>query len=98
MIGTSTLQSSFLVGRIDAGLQYAPRPGITYPARYELLVQSADRAPALGMPIPGFLRNTIYLTAAVRFPADVAVRVPKRRTGSIRADRKDLSLRWARSR
>ena len=88
---TSNLQSSFIVGRVDAGLQYAPRPGVTYTARYELLYQTADRAPALGMPIPGFVRNTLYLTAAVRFPADVAVRVPKRRTGSVRADRKDLA-------
>lgn len=87
---TSNLQSSFYVGLINAGIQYAPNPGVTYSARYELIVQSGDQAPALGAPIPGFYRNTVYFTAAIRFPPDVAVRVPKRRTGSVRSDRKDL--------
>ncbi|MBL0214294.1 MAG: hypothetical protein IPQ07_10445 [Myxococcales bacterium] len=88
---TSDLQSSFVVGRVDAGLQYAPRPGITYSARYEFMYQTQTRGAGLGMAIPGFFRNTIYITAAIRFPADVAVRVPKRRAGSVRADRKDLT-------
>lgn len=88
---TSALQSAFVVGRVDAGLQYAPRPGITYSARYELLYQSQTSGAGLGMVIPGFYRNTIYVTAAIRFPADVEVRVPKRRTNSVRADRKDLT-------
>jgi hypothetical protein len=76
--GTSELQSSFIVARTDVGLQYVPRPGITYTARYEFLYQSSDRNPVTMAPLPGFVRNTVYLTAAVRFPADVAVRVPKR--------------------
>ncbi len=56
-----------------------------------MMYQTADRAPAIGDPLPGFLRNTIYISAAVRFPSDVAARVPKRRTNSVRADRKDLA-------
>ena len=92
---TSDLQSSFWVGRIDAGVQYTPRPGFTYSLRYEMMYQTSDRAPPAGPvaldPLPGFLRNTVYLSASVRFPADVAVRVPKRRTNSVRADRKDLA-------
>jgi hypothetical protein len=89
--GSSALQSSFVVARTDVGLQYGPRPGITYTARYEFMYQSSDRNPVTMMPLPGFFRNTVYLTAAVRFPADVAVRVPKRRTNSVRSDRKDLA-------
>lgn len=89
--GTSELQSSFVVGRADVGLQYAPRPGITYTARYEFLYQSSGEDAITMMDLPGFVRNTVYLTAAVRFPADVAVRVPKRRTNSVRSDRKDMA-------
>ena len=89
---TSELTSSFIVGRIDAGIQYAPQPGFRYMVRYEMMYQTSDRGmPTFGEPQRGFLRNTIYVSAAVRFPADVAVRVPKRRTNSVRADRKDLT-------
>ncbi len=89
--GSSELQSSFVVGRTDVGIQYAPRPGITYTARYELLYQSSGSDAITKLEVPGFVRNTVYLTAAVRFPADVAVRVPKRRTNSVRSDRKDMA-------
>lgn len=89
--GASDLQSSFVVGRTDVGLQYAPRPGITYTARYELVYQSSGSDAITKLEIPGFVRNTVYLTAAVRFPADVAVRVPKRQTSSVRSDRKDMA-------
>lgn len=88
---TSDLTSSFIVGRIDAGIQYVPKPGFSYSLRYELMYQTSDRGSGIAEPQPGFLRNTLYVTAAVRFPADVAVRVPKRRTSSVRADRKDLA-------
>lgn len=91
--GTSTLQSEFIVARTDVGLQYAPRPGVTYTARYEFMYQSSDRGDTttIAMPQAGFVRNTVYVTAALRFPADVAARVPKRRAGSVRSDRKDLA-------
>ncbi|MBA3461345.1 MAG: hypothetical protein H0T46_15385 [Deltaproteobacteria bacterium] len=88
---TSDLQSSFWIARIDAGIQYAPRPGFTYQLRYEMMYQTADRGQGVVDPLPGFLRNTIYVSASARFPADVAVRVPKRRTNAVRADRKDLA-------
>jgi hypothetical protein len=88
---TSDLTSSFIVARADAGIQYAPKPGFTYSLRYEMMYQTSDRGSGISDPQPGFLRNTVYLSASVRFPADVAVRVPKRRTNSVRADRKDLA-------
>jgi hypothetical protein len=84
-------ESSFVVGRADVGLQYAPRPGITYTARYEFMYQSSGNDAITKLEVPGFIRNTVYLTAAIRFPADVAVRVPKRRTNSVRSDRKDMA-------
>ena len=86
---TAQLTGSFILGRIDAGVQYMPQPGITYSARYELIAQTGDSTAEVSQ--AGFFRQTVYVTAAVRFPADVAVRVPKRRTNSVRADRKDLS-------
>lgn len=88
---TSDLTSSFKVARVDAGIQYVPKPGFTYSLRYELMYQTGDQGSGISDPQPGFLRNTVYLSASVRFPADVAVRVPKRRTNSVRADRKDLA-------
>lgn len=89
---TSDLQSSFIVSRVDAGIQYAPKPGFSYSLRYEMMYQTSQRGSStIGEPQRGFLRNTVYLSASVRFPADVAVRVPKRRTSSVRADRKDTA-------
>ncbi len=88
---TADLTSSFIVGRVDAGIQYVPKPGFSYSLRYELMYQTSDRGSGISDPLPGFLRNTVYLSASVRFPADVAVRVPKRRTNSVRADRKDTA-------
>ncbi len=87
--GSSDAESSFLIGRADVGIQYAPRPGLTYTARYELMYQSSGTDAITKLEIPGFLRNTIYLTAAVRFPADVAARVPKSQRNSVRSDGKD---------
>ncbi len=86
---TAELTGSFIVGRIDAGVVYVAQPGVTYSARYELIAQTGDETAEVSQ--AGFFRQTVYVTAAVRFPADVAVRVPKRRTNSVRADRKDLS-------
>ncbi len=86
---TAQLTGSFIVGRIDAGVQYVAQPGVTYSARYELIAQTGDATAEISQ--SGFFRQTVYVTAAIRFPADVAVRVPKRRTSSVRADRKDLA-------
>lgn len=86
---TSDLASSFGALRVDAGIAYTPRPGITYGARYELLYQTGDDRGVT--PLPGFWRNTFVVTFAVRYPNDVAVQVPRRRSNSsTRADRKDL--------
>lgn len=86
---TGDLASDFRAARLDVGLAYAPRPGITYAARYELTYQSGDRS---GMTTAeGFVRNTVYFSFAVRYPVEVAGAVPMRRANSSRADRSDTS-------
>jgi hypothetical protein len=87
---TSELQSSFGVARLDVGVQYAVRPGLSYTLRYQLMLQSSNRD-AMGESIPGFSRNTLFFSFRVRWPEDVAVQVPKRRGNAVRADRDDLS-------
>ena len=87
---TSDTTSSIDAARIDVAVMYAPRPGVTYTARYEGQFQRGDEEAALA--VPGFYRNTIYFSFAVRYPNDVAGIVPKRRAGSSnRADRADQS-------
>ncbi len=86
---TSELASSFGAARLDLGVAYTPRPGFTYGLRYEFTYQTGDD---LGVnPLPGFLRNTIYLTFSIRYPDQLAAQVPRRRNNSVRADRKDLA-------
>src|SRR5690606_2750039 len=86
---TSEVDNSFWIGRIDAGVQYAYRPGITYSLRYELMVQSSGED-SFGDPVPGFYRNTIFFTFKLRYPADVPVTVPRNRQKGVRSDRRDL--------
>ncbi len=82
------LSSSFLIGRLDAGVGYSPRPGVTYGVRYEFVYQTGDsEATAV---IGGFFRNTISFTFNVQYPDRVAGGVPKRRSNSVRADGKDM--------
>jgi len=85
---TSDTTSSIDAARIDVAVSYLPRPGLSYTARYEGQFQTSDdEAMAI---VPGFYRNTIYFSFAVRYPSDVAGVVPKRRAGSAnRADRAD---------
>lgn len=86
---TSDLASSIGVGRIDVGIMYAVKPGLSWGVRYELLIQTGDdRA---NPPIQGFFRNSFYFTFKVRYPEDVAAQVPKRRQNAVRADRKDIA-------
>jgi hypothetical protein len=85
---TSDLTSSFEDVSLDLGVTYTPRPGFTYGVRYELIVQTGDAA-ALAF-VPGFFRNTLFFTFAMRYPDRVAGEVPQRRANSVRADRKDL--------
>lgn len=86
---TSEIESSFGVGRVDVGIQYAVRPGWTYAIRYELLLQSSG-SDSVGGRVPGFYRNTVFFSFKIRYPEDVAVTVPKRRQNAVRSDRKDL--------
>ncbi|HEU0033254.1 MAG TPA: hypothetical protein VFQ53_21625 [Kofleriaceae bacterium] len=85
---TGDLASSFVAGRLDVGVGYSPRPGFTYGIRYEFIYQTGDDQAV--MAIPGFWRNTLSFTFAIRYPDRVVAQVPKRRTGSVRADGKDL--------
>ena len=85
---TSELRSSIGMARVDVGVMYAVRPGLTYGFRYELIVQTGDRNAEF--PINGFFRNSFYFTFRVRYPEDVAAQVPRRRQDSVRADRRDL--------
>ncbi len=87
---TSDPVSSFIVARVDVGVMYNARPGVSYGARYEFMYQTGDDEAA--MPLPGFWRNTLYFTLNVRYPAEVAAEIPKRRKNSARADRSDTGL------
>lgn len=86
---TGEQNSAFLVGRADVGINYNSSPGITYGVRYELLAQTGnDSAEQV---VPGFFRNTLFFTFAIRYPDRVAAEVPQRRAqNAVRADRKDL--------
>jgi len=78
----------FDVFRVDVGVSYSPRPGMTYGLRYEFLHQSGDASAT--MVVPDFTRNTVFFTFAFRYPDRVAVVVPRQRATS-RVDRSDLS-------
>jgi hypothetical protein len=85
---TSDLQGAFQVARADVGLQWQAAANAKYTLRYEFIYQHGD---ALAAAItPSYYRNTIYLEFSYRWPADLAVAVP-RRTGSNRADGGDLA-------
>lgn len=87
---TSEAQSTIGAARVDLGAAYTPKPGFTYSLRYELQYQTGDDN-AVGMPIKGFWRNTVYFSFNIRYPDRMAGAVPKRRAGNaVRADRKDL--------
>jgi hypothetical protein len=86
---TSTVDNSFGLLRIDAGIQYQVRPGFTWTARYEFMLQTSG-TDSQGMYVPGFFRNTLFFSFKIRWPEDIAVSVPKRRQNAVRSDRKDL--------
>ena len=85
---TQDPNGSIVVGRLDAGVAWTPRPGQTWGLRYEFIYQHGD--PSGLIPTTTFWRNTLFLTFALRYPDRVAAQVP-RRTQSVRADRKDLA-------
>jgi hypothetical protein len=82
-----SLEGNFRVAHLDASLGWTPRPGQTYGVRYELVYQTGDSAAV--MDIPGFVRNTLYVTFSLRYPERVAGEVPKKLKG-MRSDRKDM--------
>lgn len=84
---TGTTEGDIKAGRLDASVVWMPRAGVTYGARYEAVYQT-DGATFL-MPTPGYYRNTLMFTFAIRYPERVAAELPKR-TRSLRSDRKDL--------
>ena len=85
---TSDVESSFLLGRLDIGIGYSPRPGFVYGARYEFVKQSGDSAAE--MTIPGFFRNTLSFTLSIRYPDRTVTADQRRRGKQVRADGKDM--------
>lgn len=80
---------SFLVGNVDVGLGYSPRPGFTYGLRYTFQYQTGDDAAE--MVVPGFWRNTLSFTFQLRYPDRAAGEEARRRSrGGVRADGGDL--------
>jgi hypothetical protein len=88
---TGDAASSFKVARVDAGVIFNERPGISYGLRYEFMYQTGDSESATG-PIPGFWRNTLFFSVSIRYPFEVAAELPKQRKKSARADRSDQGL------
>lgn len=84
---TGATEGDFKVAHMDVSVGWTPSPGQTYGVRYELAYQTGDST-AL-MTIPAYLRNTLFVTFALRFPDRVAGEVP-RRSKVMRSDRKDL--------
>ena len=84
---SSTLEGNFQVAHVDASLGWTPTPGQTYGVRYELVYQTGDSASVMN--VPGFVRNTLYVTFSLRYPARIAGEVPRRMKG-MRSDRKDM--------
>jgi hypothetical protein len=80
-------KGNFQVAHADASLGWTPQPGQTYGVRYELVYQTGDAAAQLTA--PSFVRNTLYVTFSLRYPARVAAEVPKRKKG-MRSDGKDM--------
>ena len=70
----------------DVGFTYAPTPGLAYGVRYEYFYQTASASAAALF--GSYARQTLFVTFAYRWPARLAVDVPKRRT-SLRADGRD---------
>lgn len=84
---SSELEGNFRVAHVDASLGWTPTPGQTYGVRYELVYQTGDSAAV--MAVPAFVRNTLYVTFSLRYPARIAGEVPRRMKG-MRSDRKDM--------
>ncbi len=81
--------SAFLVGSIDAGVGYSPRPGFTYGLRYSFQFQKGTDAGE--MIVPGFFRNTLSFTFQIRYPnAANGEQARRRQRGGVRADGSDL--------
>ena len=84
---TGSTEANFRVAHADASLGWTPNPGQTYGLRYELVYQTGDEAAQ--KTAPAFVRNTLYVTFSLRYPARVAGEVPRRMKG-MRSDRKDM--------
>jgi hypothetical protein len=85
---TSDPQQSFYAMLVDIGIGYSPRPGFTYGLRYQFQYQSGDSQAE--MVIPGFWRNTLSFTFAIRYPDRANGDAARRRNRSTRADGNDM--------
>lgn len=89
LIDTSTgdIESGFDVYAGDVALNYVPHEGTTVALRFQHLRQVADESAA--MTVLGYVRNTLMITVAGRFPDRLAAEVPIRAT--LRVDRSNLT-------
>ncbi|MBA2542667.1 MAG: hypothetical protein H0V17_23690 [Deltaproteobacteria bacterium] len=84
----SQTESEFLVGSVDVGVGYSPRPGFTYGLRFQFQYQTGDDQAE--MVIPGFWRNTLSFTFNIRYPDQANGEAARRRNRGVRADGGDL--------
>jgi hypothetical protein len=89
LIDTSTgdIESGFDVYAGDVAVNYVPRDGVTVALRLQHLRQVADES--ADMEVLGYVRNTIMLSVAGRFPDRLAAEVPTR--ASLRVDRSNVT-------
>lgn len=84
-----TVGAAFLVGNVDVGLGYSPRPGFTYGLRYSFQYQNGSEADE--MVVPDFFRNQISFTFQLRYPNQANGEQARRKNrGGVRADGGDL--------
>jgi cobyrinic acid a,c-diamide synthase len=85
LIDTSTgdIESGFDVFAGDVAVNYVPMDGVTMSLRVQHLRQIADES--ADMEVLGYVRNTVMISIAGRFPERLAAEVPMR--ASLRVDR-----------
>ncbi|MBA3538565.1 MAG: hypothetical protein H0T79_02970 [Deltaproteobacteria bacterium] len=83
-------EGTFGALRIDLGVTYAVRPGMTLGGRYSIQHQTGD-AEAV-MAVASYTTNTLTFTMTMRYPERTAVRQKRnKRKHSTRADRSDVT-------
>src|SRR5262249_16609407 len=85
---TSDTVNRFYVAAFDVGLGYSPRPGFVYGLRYQFQYQTGQgNAETV---VPGFWRNSVSFTFALRYPNEANGQEARRKNKGSRADGRDL--------